>query len=556
MRLTRLLIGVGVLSVAAASLTAAGSAAAANPAAGDTHMALNCEYSTLCTELANPQEAYPGEYVGHDEPANVFWSNVPGSGNRAQYQLILPHDPSPSNPASKSYQFELNGSFWFGMAMCDTQSYPLQISTCTPDSDSNIHDPATSPNHAGVAFMELQLYPPGWVPWPTWAVAAGASTCDPTKWCAALNIDSLSENPVTGQLQNPTCASKAGLEYVNFAFLTKTGVSQAPANPVQSTLTTFTPDPSKDLFMNSGDHLQVTMHDTPNGLQTTIDDLTTGQSGSMTASAANGFAQVKFDPTGTSCQAIPYNFHPMYSTSGPQTRAIWASHAFNIGFSSEIGHFENCTGATPIPATPFGLDSSGSPVTCPAGNSEGMAGQQSPTDRDDSFCFPGSEALLVNIAGCTATNTGFDSFDYHAVWPDGNTVIHPQSILFSSPTTGSSYDVQYSQSAFEANLPRLEGGTCRSAGTGCTYFPITDSGQPAAFYPFFSAFQQQGADSQGCMWGFGNSMPGGSDFGRNTQYGPPVPNNYLVLGGGGASNVRYNIFRGVLPNPCPSNGSQ
>jgi len=58
------------------------------------------------------------------------------------------------------------------------------------------------------------------------------------------------------------------------------------------------------------------------------------------------------------------------------------------------------------------------------------------------------------------------------------------------------------------------------------------------------------------MWGFGNSMPGGSDFGRNTQYGPPVPNNYLVLGGGGASNVRYNIFRGVLPNPCPSNGSQ
>ena len=164
MRLTWLLIGVGVLSVAAASLTAAGSAAAASPAPGDTHMALNCEYSTLCTELANPQEAYPGEYVGHDEPANVFWSNVPGSGNQAQYQLILPHDPSPRNPASKSYQFELNGSFWFGMAMCDTQSYPLQISTCPPDSDSNILDPATSPNHAGVAFMELQLYPPGWVP--------------------------------------------------------------------------------------------------------------------------------------------------------------------------------------------------------------------------------------------------------------------------------------------------------------------------------------------------------------------------------------------------------
>ena len=60
------------------------------------------------------------------------------------------------------------------MALCDTQSYPEQVSTCTPDSDSNIVDPAVSPNHPGTAFMELQFYPPGWVPWPTWAVAVGA----------------------------------------------------------------------------------------------------------------------------------------------------------------------------------------------------------------------------------------------------------------------------------------------------------------------------------------------------------------------------------------------
>jgi hypothetical protein len=31
--------------------------------------------------------------------------------------------------------------------------------------------------------------------------------------------------------------------------------------------------------------------------------------------------------------------------------------------TSEIGHFENCTGPTPIPATPFGVDASGNPVT-------------------------------------------------------------------------------------------------------------------------------------------------------------------------------------------------
>jgi hypothetical protein len=245
----------------------------------------------------------------------------------------------------------------------------------------------------------------------------------------------------------------------------------------------------------------------------------------------------------------------MYSTSSPQTRVIWTAHAFNIGWADEIGHFENCTGPNQIPATPFGVDSSGNAITCPAGNFEGTAGT-SPTDRDDFFCFPGSQALVVNISGCTATNTGFDNMNYQPVWPDGNTAIHPEPILFSSPLTGPDYDTQYSQSAFEADLPRLEGGACRLSGTGCRLFPITDSGQPAAFYPFFSAFQQQGSNGQGCMWGFGNSMPGGNDFGRNNQYGPPVPNNYLAVGGGGSTIVRFNDFRQVMANPCPASGSQ
>src|SRR5215472_3628844 len=111
-----------------------------------------------------------------------------------------------------------------------------------------------------------------------------------------MNIFSLAENPVTGTILNPTCRAITGVEYFNFAFLTKNGVSQAPANPIQSTLATFTPDLSKDLLMNSGDNLTIKLHDTPNGLQTVINDRTTGQTGSMTASAANGFGQVQFAP--------------------------------------------------------------------------------------------------------------------------------------------------------------------------------------------------------------------------------------------------------------------
>jgi hypothetical protein len=542
-------------------MTIGPAAAAARPAAtattAGTHMALNCEYSSLCTEVANSQDVFGPDYVGHDEPSAVFYSNKPGAGNRAQYDVVLPRDPSPSNPNApgKSFQFELNGALWFGMAMCDTQSYPEQVSTCKPDSDSNIVDPAVSPNHPGTAFTELQFYPPGWIPWPTWAVAVGASGCDPTKWCAALNIFGLSEDPVHGTVQNPTCAAKVGIEYVNFAFVTKNGVSQAPANPVDSTLATFTPDPSKDLFMNSGDRLEVTQRDTPDGLQVVINDRTTGRSGSMTASPANGFAQVKFDPTGTSCTALPYAFHPMYSTSSEKTRVIWAAHTYNVAFSDEIGHFDSCTGPNPVPASQFGLDSNGNPVMCPAGNSE----LTSPTDGDDDFCFPGSQALLYKVTGCTDSNTGFDGLDYQTVWPDGNTALHPQPIKFSPPRTGPHFNVNYTRLAFEADLPRIEATCNRTTGAGCTLIPTTDKGSPAAFYPFFSLFgahnDQKDRRDQKCLLAFGNELPGSTtDFGRNAQYGSLLSTTYLAFGGGGATINRINNFRQILPNPCRSAG--
>jgi hypothetical protein len=553
------LLGVATL----AAVTTPRAAGAVN--AASQHAAIDCEYSSICAEVANPAEVFgSNEYVGHDEPTAAFYSNVPGAGNHMAYSFQLPHDPSAANPNTpgKSYQFELNGSIWLGMPLCDTQSYPEQVSTCTPDSDSNIVDPAVSPNHPGTAFLELQFYPPGWVPWPTWQVAIGASTCDPTKWCAAMNIFSLSEDPVNGTTQNATCAATTGVEYVNFAFVSKNGKTESPPNPVQATTATFTPDPKNDLFMSSGDNLKVSLADTAHGLRAVIRDLSSGQSGSMTASAANGFGQVQYDPTGTSCVNIPYDFHPMYSTSSEQTRVIWAAHTTGVSFTSEIGHFENCTGPTPIPATPFGLDASGNPITCPAGNTEGFGSNASPTDGDDDFCFPGSEALRIHINGCTETNVGFDGLAYQPVWPDGNRALHPESIMFSSPRTGFGDTVNYSRVAFEADLPRIEPGCSRITGAGCTLIPTTDKGTPAAFYPFYSAFQggspgEHGASAAhdgngGCAWGFGNDMPGGNDLGQNAQYGSLLTTTYLAFGGGGATIQRINNFRQVLPNPCPA----
>jgi hypothetical protein len=534
------------LMAAGALLGTIGRVHAANTAS--THVHVDCAGgAATCTEVYDSEAVFgEGNYVGHDEPSNLFYSNTPGSGNRMKYQLTLPKDPSPSAPTApgKSFNFELHPAFWFGMAMCDTQSYPEQLSGCTPDSDVNIVDPAVSPIKAGQAFMEMQFYPPGWVPFQ----AAGGISCDPTKWCAALNIDSLSQNPVTGQSLNSTCAATTGVEYVNFAFITKNGTPQpnSPPNPVNSTLSTFTPDPNADLFMNSGDKLAVTMHDTAHGLQIVINDQTAHQSGSMTASAANGFGQVLFAPSpSTACVNIPYDFHPMYSTSSENTRVTWAAHSYNIAFSDEIGHFDLCT-----------------TVSGPGGNctgQEGIANDQEPADLDDVVCQPASASLLVQVTGCVnpgAVNQGFDGTPYQALWPDGNTTLRPTPIQFSSPLTGKGYSVQYSRSAFETDLPRIENNPpCdRFTGAGCTLIPTTDDlapgggFQPAVFYPFYSITNKSGK----CLWQEGNHIPGSkNDFGQNAQYGTLLNLTYTAFGGGGAPTTRYNDFRGILSkNPC------
>ncbi len=504
--------------------------------ASTAHAHINCAAGNpLCAEVYDTEQVFgENHYVGHDEPSNLFYSNVPGSGNRMQYQLQLPSDPAATPlSAGKAFNFQLHIAFWFGMAMCDTQSFPELLKTCTPDSDKNIVDPAISPNHPGTAFMEMQFYPPGWTSWP-----AGIS-CDSTKWCAALNIDSLSENPVTGQLNNAACLAAAGVEPVNFAFITKSGKSHAPASPLLATTATYTPNPATDLFMNSGDNVTVNMHDTANGLQITLNDRTTGQSGSMTSSAANGFGQVKFDPAGKTCTNIPYNFHPMYSTSSEKTRVTWAAHSYNISFADEIGHFDYCSTAN-------------SDGTC--SGTEGTGIDKEPTDADDVGCFPASASLLVKVSGCLGTNTGFDGTSYQPVWPDGNYKLHPTPIKFSSPLTGSSYTMNYSRFAFEADLPRIEADSTqmcdRTTGTNCTLIPETDDSLPAVFYPFFSTAH---FSSGGCAWQIGNHIPGSTnDFHQNAQYGTLLNSTYTTTGGGYIT--RYNNFRQIFSmNPCMYN---
>ena len=61
----------------------------------------------------------------------------------------------------------------------------------------------------------------------------------------------------------------------------------------------------------------------------------------MVSSAANGFAEILFDPTGNNCDFathnIPYDFHPMYATSSEHTRVPWAKHCISCQEKMEQG---------------------------------------------------------------------------------------------------------------------------------------------------------------------------------------------------------------------------
>jgi hypothetical protein len=496
---------------------------------------IDCSDSTrfLCTEVNQSDEVF-GHYVGHDEPSVLFYSNKAGSGNQMQYSGILPTEPAHTNvPGKNVYTFEYSPAFWFGMAMCDSQSYPELVNSCVPDSNVNIVNPAKSPYHPGAAYMELQFYPPGYVQ--QW----NGFSCSAKQWCVALTIDSLALNSLTGQQLNSTCEAITGEEYTNFAYLTHNGIPQGPPNPVQfQALASGTPNPQKVEFLNQGDHFAIQLHDTANGLQAVVKDTTNGTSGTMTASAANGFGQVKFAPApSTQCVNIPYNFHPMYSTSTPQTTVPWAAATYNVAMDTEVGHFQYCSKVDVSTASCVG--------------NEGVGSSTGPADADDVGCWPASASNWIKIGGCEGSNLGYDGPSYTTDWPNGSSS-RPSEFIFTSPLTGSGYNVNYSSVGFNTDLPAIEDdlGTCATeTGVGCTIIPPTDEGTPAQFYPYYSTGSALGT----CAWTVGQNYPGFStaNYGAHQQYGQLLRVPYS--GANGKVTWEFNDYQNNLPdNPCPA----
>lgn len=444
----------------------------------------------LCTDLRGFGEDRGednGHYVGHDEPAVQFNSQVPGSGNNVQYTLTLPKE----RPLPASQTFENEIAFWFSMALCDPGSYPQ--APCAPDTDQN-------PTTAGSAFLEMQFYPPGFAPFIT------QISCDRTHWCASLHINSL-ECTAGFATCNLNCE-----ETTNFAFIQMNGVPTGPAGPDVQTAASFTPN-AETLLMNQGDKLKVTINDTPGnltgGVTTRIDDLSTGKSGFMIASAAHQFQSLSIND----CSGTDFSFHPEFSTARFGNFVPWAALQANIGFSSEIGHFE------------LGANGDG--------------------DSDDAPCF--STSPISILAGCIGADLDFDGTSYQKDWPDG-TAHNATSIQFNAPrsaTFGSSnYRTQYPILQFETDVLASE-TSCQADGSGCTVPPAG-----AQFYPFYSVsggggdarahpFGNGGGD--GCAFEFGNLTHGVQNFGQDGQYGTSnLPWFFGTASGGPQANPCLN----------------
>jgi hypothetical protein len=522
----------GLLLVAAAAMLFIGSATAGSTSTTNATGALDCNgFSTIqqtikttgaCTDIRGFQGVdnknnwggrfYDnGHYIGHDEPDLTFLSKTPGSGDNVTWTETLPHDPvaapTVATPGSDTtHWFELSVAPWFSMALCNPRSYPLN--PCTPNSDSNA--PNGQFTGGGSSFLEVQFYPPGYAPF------ADNISCDGTHWCASLHINDLectfNFDSCNGACEEPT----------NFAFIQRDGTPTGPPSPQDATLATSTPN-SETLLMNPGDQLRVHIWDAPvpggggaHALKVQVDDLTTGQTGWMQASAANGY---KATGIADCSDGRPFNYEPEYKTAAKENIVPWAALATDISTEFEIGHFTPCTS-----------------VSNPLGGSDPTFGTcngpyESPTDNDsdpegtigDAPCYPAGDthtglglgASDPNpIAGCLnflGDDEDFDGTPYWPDWPTGTTptATNPGSFVQQAPTSQGS---KYPQSFFQTDVALSEVACAEGTGTsGCTVPPAG----PGNFYPYWSTMGK----GNNCSILFGNVTAGANSYGGDKQYG-------------------------------------
>jgi hypothetical protein len=341
----------------------------------------------------------------------------------------------------------------------------------------------------------------------------------------------------TGSGPNNNC-----VEPVNFAFIQRNGVPAGPPSPQLSDLASVTPN-RETLLMNPGDVVRVHMFDASlsggqHAFEVHINDLTTGQSGFMIASAANGFMNTSI----FTCDGTPFNFQPLFNTARPQNSIGWSVLLSGILSEYEIGHFIPCRSLSgTIQLGGAFTDTSGE--FCNGAYENAGPPDTGPTSLEatDALCYPagdthGGVAPPNEVTGCedNFTQNGdldFDGTPYYADYPDSlNPGPFPSPILQLQPSTGGH---GYANLQFETDVPASEFTTCQPGSeSGCTAPP---PGTPGNFYPYWTQAMVGGQ----CVWEFGN-MTNGNTFGKDRQYAHLVPHGFFKGQFDLASAVRGN----------------
>jgi hypothetical protein len=355
-------------------------------------------------------------------------------------------------------------------------------------------------------------------------------SCDNTHWCASLHINDL-ECTVNFASCNANCA-----EPTNFAFIQTNGVPTGPPSPQLANVASNTPNQAT-LLMNPGDKLQIHISDAPvpghqgqNALLTSINDMTTGQTGFMQASAANGFMATNIND----CSGVPFNYEPEYNTSAPLNIVPWAALQVNVSTQFEIGHFEACTSlSNPLQVSKIsGLlpyfsavkDKTWNTCNGPYENTApGGDGNNNTPESGDAFCYPAGDTHKGQappniVTGCLDNvfqngDLDFEGSPYWPDWPNSTTPnTFPSTFLQSQPTTGAGVTYPSFQIQTDAALSMSTCNNFPASTVGCSVPPPNG---PGKFYPYWTL-------TTSCLLEFGN-MTNGNNFGGFGQYGVADP---------------------------------
>ena len=318
--------------------------------------------------------------LGELEPVPPAAAEATRDACRSRTATAAPGTSSSTRPS---------GSGW----RCATTSPARSSRTlrARPDSDTNIFD-GTNPadpdyigKHPGTAFMELQFYPPGWVPLAARRqlrrdeVVRGAGHLQPQPGPEHAACSTTPTASAASASSRPTSRSSRGAARPH-----------APPGPLGATRRDVHAEPGDRPVHELGRRLDG-RHPRHRGRAHAIDPRPDDRPDRLDDGQRR--ERVRPDqvrPDAATCHQTPYTFHPMYATSSEHTRVPWAAHSYNVAFSDEIGHFEYCNA----------VDRQGGDCTS---QRRGRARRR----RQPPASAP-AHSLLVQIGGCIGTDDDFD----------------------------------------------------------------------------------------------------------------------------------------------------